>query len=192
MQAVTPNAARGDESSLATDASDLSVYQRVFVGRANELRQLSAAFDRAIVGPGALVTIVGEPGIGKSALCERISAHATSRGGRVLIGHAYEQGSLSLPYLPFIEALRGYVLQHDAETLRAQVGSAATDVGRIVPELLSRLGLETGVQADSYTDADRYRLLQAITDFLHNISWVQPLLLVLEDLQDADRELSTS
>jgi predicted ATPase len=33
----------------------------------------------------------------------------------------------------------------------------------------------------------RYQLMQAITDFLTNMSSMQPLLLVLEDLHDADK-----
>jgi broad-specificity NMP kinase len=48
--------------------------------------------------------VVGEPGIGKTALCEQLSTYASLRGGQTLVGHCYEEGSLSLPYLPFVEA----------------------------------------------------------------------------------------
>ena len=34
---------------------------------------------------------------------------------------------------------------------------------------------------------DRYRLLQAVSDFLNNAAQPRPLMLVLEDLRDADR-----
>src|SRR5207245_8598190 len=36
-------------------------------------------------------------------------------------------------------------------------------------------------------DEDRYRLFQAVTSFLRNAATVQPLVIVLEDLHDADR-----
>ena len=39
-----------------------------FVGRQAELQQLKAAFEQAAQGQGALIMLVGEPGIGKTAL----------------------------------------------------------------------------------------------------------------------------
>ena len=35
-----------------------------------------------------------------------------------LVGHRYEEGSLSLPYLAFIEALRSYVLARELRRTR--------------------------------------------------------------------------
>ena len=43
--------------------------------------------------------VVGEPGIGKTALCEQLATYVALRGGKALVGHCYEEGSLSLPYL---------------------------------------------------------------------------------------------
>ena len=99
--------------------SDNPIYRRTFVGREPELRQLQAAFDAALSGQGALAMVVGEPGIGKTALCEQLATYAALRGGRTLVGHCYEEGSLSLPYLPFVEAMRSYVLAREPEALRA-------------------------------------------------------------------------
>ena len=62
--------------------------------------------------------VMGEPGIGKTALCEQLATYVTLRGGRTLVGHCYEEGSLSLPYLAFVEAMRSYVLDRNAEDLR--------------------------------------------------------------------------
>ena len=52
--------------------------------------------------------VVGEPGIGKTALTEQLATYVSLRGGKTLVGHCYEEGSLSLPYLAFVEALRTY------------------------------------------------------------------------------------
>ena len=113
-------------------------YRRTFVGREAELRQLHTAFDGAMSGEGALVMVVGEPGIGKTTLCEQLSTYVTLRGGTTLIGHCYEEGSLSLPYLAFVEAMRSYVLSREVEELKKELGSGASEVARIVSEVRER------------------------------------------------------
>ena len=87
----------------------------MFVGREPELKQLQTAFDGAMSGQGALIMVVGEPGIGKTALCEQLATYVTLSGGKTLVGHCYEEGSLSLPYLAFVEAMRSYVLNRDRQ-----------------------------------------------------------------------------
>src|SRR5207244_946826 len=96
------------------------LYQRTFVGREPELAQLTAAFDGALSGQGAIAMVVGEPGIGKTSLVEQLATYVALRGGRALWGHCYEEGSLALPYLAFVEALRGYVLEREPEALRSE------------------------------------------------------------------------
>jgi hypothetical protein len=161
------------------------LYRRVFVGREPELRQLKSAFDGAISGQGALMMVTGEPGIGKTALCEQLSTYVTLRGGRTLVGHCYEAGSLSLPYLAFVEALRSYVLSREVKDLREELGTGAADVARIISEIRERLKIKLRPQKDP--EEERYRLLQAVTTFLSNAANVQPMMVVLEDLHDADK-----
>jgi class 3 adenylate cyclase/tetratricopeptide (TPR) repeat protein len=171
------------EPAPATGQSPL--YRRTFVGREAELRQLQTAFDNALSGQGALLMVVGEPGIGKTALCEQLATYVTLRGGRPLVGHCYEEGSLSLPYLPFVEALRSYVLAREPDDLKRELGSGADEVARIVSEIRERVEVELSPPGDP--EEERYRLLQAVTAFLRNAATVQPLFIVLEDLHDADR-----
>jgi len=161
------------------------LYRRVFVGREPELKQLKSAFDGAMSGQGALMMVMGEPGIGKTALCEQLSTYVTLRGGRTLVGHCYEAGSLSLPYLAFVEALRSYVLTREVKDLREELGTGAADVARIISEIRERLKIKLRPQKDP--EEERYRLLQTVTGFLSNAATVQPLLVVLEDLHDADK-----
>jgi tetratricopeptide (TPR) repeat protein len=161
------------------------LYRRVFVGREPELKQLKSAFDGAMSGQGALMMVTGEPGIGKTALCEQLSTYVTLRGGRTMVGHCYEAGSLSLPYLAFVEALRSYVLSREVKDLREELGSGAADIARIISEIRERLKIKLRPQKDP--EEERYRLLQAVTSFLSNAAAVQPMMVVLEDLHDADR-----
>ena len=161
------------------------LYRTVFVGREQEVRQLHQAFDAAMSGQGALVMVVGEPGIGKTALCEQLATYVTLRGGKTLVGHCYEEGSLSLPYLAFVEAMRSYVLAREPDGLKTDLGTGAADVARIVSEIRDRIQVELRPAGDP--EDDRWRLLQSVTTFLRNASSVQPLLIVLEDLHWADR-----
>jgi hypothetical protein len=161
------------------------LYRRVFVGREPELKQLQTAFDGAMSGQGALMMVVGEPGIGKTALCEQLATYVKLRGGKTLLGHCYEEGSLSLPYLAFVEAMRSYVLSREVKDLREELGTGAADIARIVSEIRERLKVKPRPKGDP--EEERYRLMQAVTGFLANAANVQPLLVVLEDLHDADK-----
>jgi len=101
------------------------------------------------------------------------------------VGHCYEEGSLSLPYLVFVEAMRSHVLAREPDGLKSDLGSGASEVARIVSEVRDRLQVEPSAPGDP--EQDRYRLMHAVTSFLTNVAKVQPLVIVLEDLHDADR-----
>ncbi len=60
--------------------TDNPIYRRTFVGRETEVKQLHTAFDNAMSGNGSLSMVVGEPGIGKTALCEQLAAYVSLRG----------------------------------------------------------------------------------------------------------------
>ncbi|MEE8519065.1 MAG: AAA family ATPase, partial [Dehalococcoidia bacterium] len=157
-----------------------------FVGRTQELAQLEIALDRAASGQGTLATVVGEPGIGKTRLCQELADVAAGRGIWVPCGYCYE-GEGAPAYWPWIQVLRGYIDGHDAETLTRVMGPGAAEIAELVPELAAALGelapsppLENPAQA-------RFRLFDAITTFLKRASKETPLLLILEDLHWADR-----
>ena len=179
------NAKARQEPPKANAAAEDPLYRRVFVGRQAELKRLQSAFDAAMSGQGTLMMVAGEPGIGKTALCEQLATYVTLRGGQTLVGRCYEEGSLSLPYLAFVEAMRAYVLSRDVKDLRAEIGTAAADLGRIVPEIRERLKVKLRPKKDA--EEDRYRLMHAVSSFLATAAVVRPILILLEDLHDADR-----
>ena len=86
---LSPREATAEEA--APEGQD-PVYRRTFVGREAEIQQLHTAFDGAMSGNGSLGMVVGEPGIGKTSLCEQIATYVTLRGGTPLVGHCYEEG----------------------------------------------------------------------------------------------------
>jgi predicted ATPase len=157
----------------------------VFVGREAELAQLRAAFDAAVAGRASLIAVAGEPGIGKTALCEQLAHYVEEHLGRTLVGHCYADGSPAIPYQPFVDALRALVLLCELAELRVDLGIGAGELARILPEGAELLHVEPR-QPDAPEDA-QWRLLQAVSEFLRAVSLHQPLLLVLEDVHDADR-----
>jgi DNA-binding CsgD family transcriptional regulator len=182
---VAPDSSASDQRSQAKVAEDQASQRQPFVGRERELRQLQSAFGTAAKGDGSLILLVGEPGIGKTALSEQLRWFVSASGGLPLVGHCYEEGSFRPPYQAFVEAFATYLYGLDTEALRAELGLNAADLARIVPTLRDRLQVTPAPPGDA--EEDRWRLLQAATDLLRNASARQPLLVVLEDLHDADR-----
>ncbi len=80
----------------------------VFVGRQREMGELKAAVDGALSGQGRIVTLVGEPGIGKTRTAQEIATYATLRGAQVVWGRCYEEQGAP-PYCPWRQAIQSYV-----------------------------------------------------------------------------------
>ena len=89
------------------DSMPTRVSSPVFVGRRNELAQLSAAFEAAVTERSSLVLLGGDAGVGKTRLLTEFLDRANADGARVLIGGCVELGSEGVPFAPVVEALRG-------------------------------------------------------------------------------------
>src|SRR5581483_5699632 len=88
-------------------------------------------------------------------------------------------------YWPWVQALRGYVRDADAEELRRQLGAGAADVAQILPDLRDRFP-ELAAPSPADAEGARFRLFDATAQFLRNAAHARPLLLVLDDLHAAD------
>jgi class 3 adenylate cyclase len=157
-----------------------------FVGRSVELDALERAIDASLGGHGSLVFVTGEPGIGKTYLTEQAARYAKLRGAQPLLGRCHETEA-GIPYLPFVESLRQYVLDRPDEKLREELGSGAADVARIVSEVRARIPELPAANGSGGGKQERYRLFQSVATFLLNASRNGPIFLVLDDLHWADR-----
>jgi predicted ATPase len=145
----------------ASGAAGALLYRHIFVGRTAELEQLRAAVEHAMTGQGAVLALAGEPGIGKTSLCEQVAEIVAERGGQCLWGTCYEDASRSVPYLPFVHALGKYVNTAETSEVLAVLGSGATEIAAIVPEVRQRLDIDPRPPGDP--EDDRWQLLQAVS-----------------------------
>src|SRR4030095_11659276 len=76
------------------------------INRQKELAVLREALGRARDRHGGTTVILGEAGIGKTRLAEELVRDMQRRGGRALIGHAYET-ERALSSAPRVGGLRG-------------------------------------------------------------------------------------
>ncbi|MDP6821955.1 MAG: protein kinase [Dehalococcoidia bacterium] len=177
--------ARGE--TVEQDQTSLeSLAGGVFVGRQAEMNQLKAALEDVLGGRGRLVTLMGEPGIGKTRTAEELVTYAGLRGAQVLWGRCYETGGQP-PYWPWVQAIRGYIREMDESELRRQMGSSASVVAEIVTDVKDRFPeLQPPPQLDD-PDSARFRLFDSITSFLKAASATRPFVIVLDDLHWSDR-----
>ena len=172
--------AAGGEEAHALD----SLAGGVFVGRQQEMGELKACLEDALSGRGRMVTLVGEPGIGKSRTAQELATYAGLRSAQVLWGRCYEQQGAP-PYWPWVQAIRSYVRDVEPDQLRSEMGACAEDIAEIVSDVRERLpGLRAPPQLEP--EQARFRLFDSITAFLKSVSRRKPLVLVLDDLHWAD------
>src|SRR5918999_38549 len=156
-----------------------------FVGRQQEMGKLKGVLEDALSGQGQVLMLVGEPGIGKTRTAQELAAYAETRGAQVLWGWCYEEEGAP-PFWPWLQPIRSYVQQQDAEQLRSEMGPGAADIAEVVSEVRDKLpGLEPPLALQS--EQARFRLFDSITTFLKNAAKSQPLMLVLDDLHWADK-----
>lgn len=128
------------------------------VGRVDDLAALTSALDDARQGRARVLLVGGEAGIGKTRLVEELIT--TADDVTALVGGCVDLGDDALPFAPFATALREPMRAAGVDNLVALAGGASDD---------------------------RRRLYEAVADLLEHESEQQPIVLVLEDLQWADR-----
>jgi len=120
--------------------------QSVFVAREGEMARLEQLFNRALVGKGQVVFIIGESGSGKSVLADEFVRHAMAAHPKLLAlkGRCNAYTGIGDPYLPFREMIG--MLTGDIETRWAGgeiSGQHARRLWRGLPVVLQAI-LENG------------------------------------------------
>lgn len=152
-----------------------------FVGREAELSAVTEAVRRAADGGGGLTLVTGESGIGKTSLAQIAASRADAAG--VDVAWAGHPTGIKLPQLwTWIQLLRQ--LGSDlGETGRRSVRNAAPGV---VDALVPEWNQIDNVASANHVATTGFALIEGIVTALRALSEMQPLLLVLDDLQVAD------
>jgi len=134
---------------------------------------------------GRIVVLAGEAGVGKTRLLSEIAQIAGRSGVKVLWSQLSEDPAVP-PYFSWRLALRSCVQQSTKSELAADAGSAAPIIATIAPEITDFLDVKPH---HDYSDspAARFQLFDAITRFLLRAAARQPLILMFDNLQAADR-----
>lgn len=155
-----------------------------FVGRDAEAEIVARLGKEAASGERRVVLVAGEAGVGKTRLVAEAAAGFHREGAVVMFGRCEEE--LGVPYQPFAEAFSEYVAAAPPADLAGQLGSLGGELSRLVPDLPARIaGLAAPLQAEPETE--RYRLFEAVREFLAVVSETTPVVLVLDDLHWAAR-----
>jgi class 3 adenylate cyclase/tetratricopeptide (TPR) repeat protein len=167
-----------------------------FVGRQAELETLRQALERAGTSHGEVVTVIGEPGVGKTRLVYEFTHSHHTHNWFVLESSSVSYGKATA-YLPVRDLLKAYFQlddRDDGRTIREKLtGKLLTLDAALGPTLPAFLTLlDVPVEDRHWQDLDpaqrRQRTLEAIKGLLLRESQVQPLLLVVENLHWIDAE----
>ena len=157
-----------------------------FVGREAALAQLAQWWTTARQGTRQVGMIVGEPGIGKTALVETFLAQvAATEDVWVGYGQCLDHYGAGEAYLPLLEALGRFCRGPEGERLvallRQQAPSWLIQMPGLVPSTeWERLQRMAG-------GATQPRMLRELTEALDVLTTERPLVLVVEDLHWSDR-----
>lgn len=161
------------------------------IGRDDDVRLLRGAFEKSVRDRVAqLITVVGEPGVGKSRLVAELLAHVEERPDLV----AWRQGRC-LPYGEgitywalgeIVKAHAGIDESDDAEVAAAKLRDTVRAVGdadAVIDRLLPLIGIDSGVAAA------REESFRAWLTYIESFASTGPLVLVFEDVHWADDSL---
>lgn len=147
-----------------------------FVGRTGPLAVLGDALARAAAGAPRIGLVGGEAGVGKSRLLAHVSGRAAEDGFLVLHGDCVELGTEGLPLVPVTAALRALVGEPGPDELR-----------RLLPGVDGLLRLLPERDPDQCGPTPQPRLFDLFASLLRQLAVERPVLLVVDDLQWADR-----
>lgn len=166
--------ALGEPVPVETQAIRESYLQAAaFVGREQEMSQLTQALEQAQQGQGSIWLVGGESGVGKSRVLDELRTQALVSGWQVITGQAVAEGGA--PYQLWRDVVPYLALGIELTDLEAGVLlQLAPQLGRLLERPITEPPPLAGAAAYQ-------RLLLTLTNILQRQT--QPTLLLLEDLQ---------
>ena len=188
-QAVTARRLLGVSDRNSPGPGGLSAL----VGRRWEMSAVEGLLERAMEGYGAVVTVVGSPGIGKSRLVREIAALASARGVEVFSAHC-ESHTTQVPFHTVARLLRSathveHLRPEEARTRLRELDPDADPDDRLLFEDLVGVADPEVDLPKIDPDARRRRLTALVNTF--SLARESPAVYVIEDAHWID-EVSES
>jgi class 3 adenylate cyclase/tetratricopeptide (TPR) repeat protein len=165
-----------------------------FLSRSKELMQLRIELEQACSGSVRIVSVEGEPGIGKSRLIHEFCQGVSPEGVTLVRGDCVAYGG-ARALLPFIQVVRQLCGAEDrdpsarlSEKCSRMLDEAGLDDAAGLPLLLNLLGSDAPEPYLRAWDPELIaaRTRQLLLDLLVRLAARQPVLVVVEDLQWSD------
>lgn len=156
-----------------------------FVGRDEERHNLVDYLERVLAGPGGVVLVEGEPGVGKTRLALEMADDAEWRGFEVSWGTC-KPGALR-PFAPLVEVLES-LSPLRAEQLSEQVTPVwMSGALRIAPGL-GGLVVPSSSLAPLRPSEESTRMKEALVHTLGALGKIAPYLVIIDDVHWADED----
>jgi adenylate cyclase len=173
---------------LVGERTSAKAAARRLIGRGTELAAVEASLEALAVGRGAVLSVTGEPGVGKSRLTQEVRARAEGRA-RWLQVRCLSYGS-ALAYWPYMDLLRRVI------GIRAEEGSHGAERSlyeaisdeQVRPYFARLLGLPSGDADVAGLEPEAFRrgLHEGFAAWLTALADEAPVVVALEDLHWAD------
>ncbi len=152
------------------------------VGRDAELARLRGLWSDTVGGHGGIAVVLGEAGIGKSALVAALLAEVERSGG-LAVGTSCFEAERSLYLQPLAEAIGRIAARFDLASVREFGADTLGTLSQLAPQLARTVGPVSYLRAGP--EIEHRRSLDALTGFLARVGERQPLLLAVDDTQYA-------
>jgi DNA-binding SARP family transcriptional activator len=174
-----------DEPIVPSPLDPERILQAELVGREAEISLMQRALKQVQNGQRRVVFISGEPGIGKTRIARDFTRWCEeSQHASILWGYCYEMSG-QLPYQPVVDAINAHMQTCSSEKLRSMLGTSASDLAKIVPEIRLKLP-ELPEPEPLGPEPERRNLYNAVARYFNVLAVEHPFILVLDDLQWAD------
>ena len=167
-----------DNASAADDDASLAL-----VGREAKDAELRRLLSRAAAGEAQFAFVVGEAGVGKTALTARFLRNAAAAGVRTITGGCLPGSAEIDPYYPILDILTRLAAADGPEDFAAAVSRVAPTWAIQLPTIAEEAN---GGSLQDVLGATHHRMCRELCALLEIMAKQQLLVLVLEDIQWAD------
>ncbi|MFA6009854.1 MAG: AAA family ATPase [Desulfobacteraceae bacterium] len=168
---------------------------QVLVGREEELKILMSTFESSSMGLSTMMLVLGQPGIGKSALINELQRPIVAKKGYFISGK-FDQFRKDVPFSSIIQAFQELIKQLLSESddrirsWREKLLTTLGPNGKVITDVIPNLEFIIGKQPDVESlgpEESKNRFNSVFQNFISVFTSADhPMTLFLDDLQWAD------